>query len=1164
MNQRTIAGFLLWLCLFVSAVVAQIGTSTITGTVVDPSGAMIPGVSVTVVHTGTKFTSTTTTNSEGIYRVLSLQPGMYRITVEAQGFNRSVRDNVELRTGDTLAIDFPMRVGSVAETVEVSGSAQLLETETSATGSVVDGKVLYDMPLYQRYVNSTLNIVPGLTTGGFAYGGALGNYNIAGQRATTTGFFEDGVNGNDQLGGTNAVKTLQNSIAEVKVITTVPPAEYGHTAGGVISVVKRSGTNELHGMGSFYGRTRRMQHRLYFDRLRDSQARPGRPDGFPAFFMMPDATLSGPIVIPKVYDGRNKTFFFFGYQRLHEKKVAQVQATTPTLAMKQGDFNFPGVANPNPIFDPATTRLVNGQWVRDPFPGNRIPLDRIDPVARRVLELDPWVAPNQPGTFNALGPVGNLMADEFARVFFNDYNLRLDHQFSSAFKIYGSYTYNGQSGFQRPINIREDRAEFDHQQGNFAPFSNANYSLGKTWIVSPTIVNDARVGYYRRENKTEVPSFGGGWAQRLGIPNLDGAVMPAFGSGGRDTPGALYGITGATPSRLLGETLSFRNDTTVIRGRHALKFGYELLRFRLNSANLARPSILSFDGVTSGVLPSGALQPNTGNYFAGFLTGQVSNAEFFSELTSWLPRSSIHSFYLQDDWKVTSRLTLNIGLRYSNESPFSAKYGGLSNFSPTATDDVTGRPGGLVFGSGLSQRDNNNFNPRVGAAWQIRDKWVLRGGFGMYTIDTKFPGARIQFDELVAQTNQQAAPGNPTPVWGLSRGPDPIQFNIRSNGTSPFRGQNFSARNVSYWDPNLRNAYSMNWNGTVQRELAQNYLLEVSYQGSAGVGLIENWNINTFPIDFARNNATLQNQVLAASQNFRPFPHFGNIMMRSNFGHSTFHSGTAKLERRYARGMFFSTFYTFSKAINSQDTDNAGSGVAPIQNRSLEKGRAGYDRNHRWISTINWELPMGKNKKFSPSNRAVNWMLSGFELSWIQTFESGNPLNFTFQNSPYNYYPGFAGNRRPDVVSTPTIRDDWRDIGGDRFNVQNSNAVIEMSHFALPGGCPQTLPAAGTQARTDLINACSFRVGNAGRNITTGLPLVWSQVSAQKNFQIRERIKAQLRWDFQNALKTYNFNPPTTAVDFQNPRTFGKVSSDPRTASLGGQPLMNITVMLQF
>lgn len=1143
---------------------AQIGTSTITGRVVDPSGSTVPGVGVTVLNTATNFASTTKTNDEGLYRVLSLQPGLYRITFEAKGFSKVLRDNVELRTGDVLAVDATLAVGSVAETVEVSGSNVLLETETSSTGSLVSGKVLYDMPLYQRYVNSTLNIVPGLTTGGYAWGGGLGNYNIAGQRATTTGLFEDGVNANDQLNGTSAIRTIQNSVAEVKVVTTVPPAEYGHSAGGVLSVVKKSGTNELHGMGSFYGRTRRMQHRLYFDRLRDSQPRATRPNGFPAFFMMPDANLSGPVVIPKLYNGKNKTFFFFGYQRLHEKKVAQVQATTPTLAMKQGDFNFPGVASPNPIFDPATTRLVNGQWARDMFPGNRIPGARIDPVARKVLEFDPWVSPNQAGTFNALGPNGNLMADEFAAVFFNDYNLRVDHQFSSNFKIYGSYTENHQSGFGRPINIRQDRAEFDHQQGNWNPFGQKNFSLGKTWVVSPRIVNDARMGYYQRLNRTEVPSFAANWPEKLGIPNMDQSLLPALGSGNRDTPGALYGITGATPSRLANETVSFRNDTTFVEGRHAFKFGYEILRFRLNSANSARPARISFDGVTAGVLPSGALLPNSGNYFAGFLTGAVSNAVFESELTSWLPRSSIHSFYFQDDWKLTSRITLNLGLRYSNESPYQSKYGGQSNFDPSATDDVSGRLGGLVFPKGgFTRRDNNNFNPRVGLAWQFKEKWVFRGGFGMYTIDTKFPAQRMMFDEWIAQTNQQAAPGNPSPVWNLSRGPDPVRFNIRPNGTSPFRGTNFGARGAQYLDPGIRNAYSMNWNANIQRELARNYLLEVSYQGSAGVGLIENWNINTFPVDFGRGNLTLQNQVLAAAQNFRPYPHFGDVNMRSNFGHSTFHSGTVKLERRLADGMFFSSFYTFSKAINSQDGDNSGSGLAPIQNRGLEKGRAGYDRNHRWVSTVNYELPFGKGKRWQSGNKVMNWLMGGMEVSWIQTFESGNPLTFGFQSSPYNYMPGFVGNRRPDLIGTPKLRDNWRDIGGDRFNLQNTNPVVEMNAFALPGGCPQTLPGAGPD-RDSLIARCSFLIGNAGRNTMTGLPLVWTQVSAQKNFRIREKTNAQLRWDMQNALKTFNFNPPGTNVDFQNPRTFGRVSSDPRTASLGGQPLMNITLMVQF
>jgi hypothetical protein len=332
---------------------AQIGTSTITGRVTDSTGAVVPNVAVKVIQKSTNFVSPALTNTDGIYRVLSLQPGDYRVTFEVSGFKKVVRDDVSLRTGDTLAVDAALQVGQVSDSVEVTGSAAALETETSATGAVVTGQVLYDLPLYQRFVNSTLNLVPGMTTGGYAYGGSLGSYHLAGQRAGAIGIFEDGVNGNDQQGGTETTKPILNSVAEVKVMTTLPPAEYGHSAGGVISAVKKSGTNELHAMGSFYGRTRRMQHRLFFDRQTTTQ------QGVPTFFMMPDANISGPVMIPKVYDGRNKTFFFFGFQRLHEKKVAQVDASVPSLEMRQGIFNWTGA---NPIYDPATTRLVNGVW----------------------------------------------------------------------------------------------------------------------------------------------------------------------------------------------------------------------------------------------------------------------------------------------------------------------------------------------------------------------------------------------------------------------------------------------------------------------------------------------------------------------------------------------------------------------------------------------------------------------------------------------------------------------------------------------------------------------------------------------------------------------------------------------------------------------------------
>jgi hypothetical protein len=444
----------------------------------------------------------------------------------------------------------------------------------------------------------------------------------------------------------------------------------------------------------------------------------------------------------------------------------------------------------------------------------------------------------------------------------------------------------------------------------------------------------------------------------------------------------------------------------------------------------------------------------------------------------------------------------------------------------------------------LNRRDSNNFNPRVGLAWHPFEKWVFRGGFGIYTVDVKFPTNREMYDEYQGIALQQAAPGDPTPIYQISRATAPPAPRVL-NGVAPYVGTNYSGRNISYWDPNLRNPYSMNWNASVQHEFTRDYLLELSYQGSGGVGLIERWELNTFPIDYFANDRAQQIRVNAAAQNFRPYTQLGNITARSNFGHSTFHSGTIKAERRMSRGLFFMTFYTFSKAINSADTDNAGGGVAPLQNRNLEKGRAGYDRNHRYIGTVSWELPFGKGKKFTSGNRVANWLMSGLELSWIQTIESGNPLNFTYANAPTNnYYPTFAGARRPNLVSTPDYDfSKWNNGGPDRFVEVNRPAVIDINAFAYPG---------------------EFQIGNAGRNILTGPRLVWAQASAQKNFLIREKARAQIRFDFQNALKTYNFTGPGTTVDFRNPQTFGKLCDDPRTASLGGQPLMNLTLMVQF
>jgi hypothetical protein len=270
--------------------------------------------------------------------------------------------------------------------------------------------------------------------------------------------------------------------------------------------------------------------------------------------------------------------------------------------MRQGDFNFAGATR---IFDPATTRFANGAWSRDIFPNNAIPQSRIDPVARKVLEFDPWRLPNRAGGFTSTGATGNYLADEFAKVILDDYNLRLDHQFSTKFKIYYSWTDNRYSGFQRPWNIRYDRPEFVHVAGNFSPSRNQLMSFGKTFIVSPSVVNDARVGYTRRWSELAVASYQQNWNQKLGIPNINGDLFPAFGSGDRNSPTSIYGMSGAAPNRNVNETISFRDDLSYIRGKHAFKMGYDMLRFRLNSATISNPVRFDFSGSTTGLEPSG-------------------------------------------------------------------------------------------------------------------------------------------------------------------------------------------------------------------------------------------------------------------------------------------------------------------------------------------------------------------------------------------------------------------------------------------------------------------------------------------------------------------------------------------------------------------------------
>ncbi len=1125
----------------------QLNSGTITGAVKDPSGALIPGVQVTVVQAETNFVTNALTGEDGRYRVPSLLPGPYRITFELPGFKRFVREGVQLRVGDVLPVDVTLEIGELSDQIEVSAQATMLQTETSSAGTLTEGDTLYNMPLYQRNVATALSLVPAVVAiQGVNY--RISTYNIAGQRSSATAVFEDGTFGVDPQASSTSIRSVGNSVEEVKVLTSTLSAEYGHTAGGVMEVVKKSGTNSFHGSVTAYGRSRIMSHRLFFSRYKDTQPQPGAPNGVPGFFLQPDLNVSGPLIIPGLYDGRNKSFFSFSYLKLVEKLWEARNGTTTSPDLLAGDFTFGGLGNV--LYDPATTRqLPDGTWTRDPFPSRKLPEDRIDPVAKRVIGYAPWNPPNTPGSFTSTGPVSNFYWLSNARTYRDNFSGRFDQQFSAKLKVYAGVTYNDDSGIPRPAAIRNPA--FDGGSGTSVPLPTQSYSVGASYIISPTTLNDLRVGYFRIYAPTIVPSYNQNWGTKLGIPNISPALMPAFSSQtsprNLDAPvSAMYGLTVNGPSLSIRETVSFRDDLSKTLGGHSFKTGYELLNFSGNFSQVGQPSgTFEFDTMTAGLQPNGQPIPNTGNDFAGFLLGYVRQATFSSYTTSWLPRDRIHSLYFQDDWKVTPDLTLNLGMRWSTESPFHTAHGLQSNFDPNAIDPLTGKQGAIVHPTGfLSARDLKNFQPRFGIAWHPLNRWVFRGGFGLNTIDMRWPNALQQFDEYQALHVQQRLPGDPLPIFRISDGPAPVAYNIAADHSASYVGTNYGSRNVTWIVSDLHPSYALNWNTTLEMQMSTNNLLRLTYQGSTVVGLPENWNINVFPTSFAANDPALRARAFAAPQNYFPYPQFGRISQLSNSGHSTYHSGTLQYEKRYSSGLVLSSFYTFSKVIDQCDSETGlCTGRKPVENRRLEKGRAGFDQNHRFVTSATYELPLGTGKRFL-NHGLGNTLFGGFSISWVQTFASGNPLSFSFTNSPNNYYPTAIGTRVPDLVGPrPEMRDGWRDLGPNRFDQSLANAVIPVSGFAYPA---------------------TFTAGNAGRNITTGPGFRFSNVSAKRTFKINEQLNAHIRWDFQNAFHNYGFGPPTTTVDFKNPNLFGKLTTEGTTVFPAGQPLMMITAGLNW
>lgn len=1072
----------MFLCAF-GAWAQSTGAASLVGTVTDTSGAVIPGAKISVRNLGTQFLFEGLTKADGSYYVPNLPSGTYDVTVEGTGFKRFVQTGLILRISESPRIDVRLELGNVTDSVKVDATPPLIETESASSGQVLDGEVVQKLPVMQKFVHRVLLYMPGMTN--------INGQHAVGQRQRSIGYSMDGVSGKEpavgQLGDYQRTMIASlDSVQEFKMWTTGSPAEFGHSAGGQLSLVFKGGTNLFHGSLEDRYTNGKLIHRAFLEQLPRTGAFTYHEWG---------ATGSGPII-------KNKTFFFAGFQQHYEKVSETVIVTVPSPEMLAGNFGFGGRGLP--IYNPFTTTLNGTTWTRQPFANNQIPASLIDPVARKTIDLKPWLPQSDPGTIQPTGPVNNLTYNAGGAYDFRRYDAKVDHQFSTNHKIFGRYSLVRHRSEERPV---RELSKVTFGNVYVKPLDQSNIVVSDTLTLSPTAINEVRLGFNRRVNSALPGSYGQDWAKQLGIPGVSNETFPDFQNSG----GArFYNLGPGGKSLDVAEDITFQENFTKIAGKHTLKFGYEMMRTRYNSLQATLPS--GQYRMTGTELP---FTPNTGNPFASFLLGTVGQGVFQQARATWLPRWWSHAWYAQSTWRPVRNVTVEMGLRWSYESPFSTKYGQQGQFDPNAIDALTGRKGAILHGKGnLANRDLNNFQPRLGLAWNFRPRAVFRSSFGMYTVDLMTNSAGQNFEEYIATANVQPLPGDPRHAFLLSQGPGPIAFPTATDGSVPFQGTNYGGRNASWFDPNMRLPYVSMWSGGFQFQLTKSWMAETLYQGSQGVGLLNNWDINAIPLNVSTDPAQLL-QIFNASQNFKPYPQFGQIQHFSNYGHNSHHSSTFRIERRYAQGMTLNAFYQLGKTLNDGDDDGGRSGIT-FYNRNLEKGRASYDIRHRFVSVFTYELPVGKGRKFMTGGGVKNYFLGNWDFAWTQTFQSGPPLLITAAGSPNRYLPGMV---RPNAV-LPADQIVVKDYSvGNRFPLAAQNPYFNNAAFAYPA---------------------AFTAGSLGRNVLESPGLQWTQLSLSKTIAVKERYRFTVRWDCNNPTKQPQLADPGGSYNLQSLAAFGR------------------------
>jgi outer membrane receptor protein involved in Fe transport len=1105
--------FLNWLVLgclafllIVTVAHSQLTGGTILGAVTDESGAAVTGAKVTATNVDTGFTRTTTADNAGNYQFVNMPLGRYQIRAEAASFSSAVRGPVDLIVDQKLRSDFRLKVGSVSETVEVPGTETLLVTDQHDVSQIVQEREIKQLPLNGRDFFSLMLLSNGIQDTSTDQGGATTNvtFSVNGMRPESNSVTLDGIEMSSIRESDVDLRPNLDAISEFKVLTSAYSAEYGHTAGGVISIQSKAGTNNYHGSAFEFLRNEALNARNYFI---NGTKQPLKQNMF-------GGTLGGPIV-------RGKTFFFLDYQGYILHTVNAGYTNVPPIPFRSGDFSsllppnddcqnawylYPGTTC---IYDPATFNPTTGSTVQfqDPSRGtpsnpnglNIIPLNRISPFGSYLLNS--IADPN--GNF----PLGNFLTHQVRSYHQSDAGLRVDHTFSAKDSVFARYRWNqswlddanplarASDGPSPGLDGAEGNDSRGIPQGGTSFDRNNNLVISWIHVFAPSIVNEFEGGFHRYRLSTVGHEQGLNLAQKFGLLGINTlgpqySELPAIYLNGDYNE---LGGTDFKPLHFRETSVQFRDNSTFHFGLHTMKAGFEFRpRWEDNYYPLFPSGAFYFYPVRTGAPctvygdPTCNYGPSyvEGNDLAEILMGTPFSSYLGRRFSSAMLRDNQYAFFLQDDWKATRRFTLNLGVRYEYASPFYNPQNQMSMFDLTqSTLLIAGHNGVSRY---IVDADKNNWAPRVGFAYQINAKTTLRGGFGMFYDPANAFRDDIKFNppfyRQVTQTDNfsSVVPSN----WHfLDPGPPPLP------DPGPFP-TGYDLFNV---DRHFRIGYTDQYSLAAQHELPWQTLVEVAYVGSQGHLLPYRTQINQ-----ARPDGSPA-----------PFPSLGQIPVVQNIGDMNYHSAQLKLEKRFSKNLFFLGAYTYSHSIDDVTSSELDAvGVQNVFDIRQNRGSSDWDIRHRLAFSYLYNLPFGHGQTFlGPARGIANAILGGWQTSGLLALSSGQPFTVVDGIS----IPG--GDARPDMVSDP---------------------------FAPGPGCAHTrtpqcwFNPAAFRLVPDPNNSSSALPGNEGRNILRAPSYKNFDLGLIKVFPLTERTRLQFRAEFFNLSNTPHFAIPANALNDPN------------------------------